>query len=54
MARSMAHVLPLKNVLRDDVPASALPVEKVLANAPQTDGPFFQVPKVIGGGEEAG
>ena len=50
----MAHVLPLKNVLREDVPTPALPTDRVLANAPSTDGPFFQVPKIIGGGEEAG
>ena len=36
----MAHALPLKNVLRDDVVAGALPVEKVLQNAPETDGPL--------------
>ena len=49
----MAHALPLKNVLRDDVVAGALPVEKVLQNAPETDGPFFKVPKVIGGDEDS-
>ena len=49
----MAHVLPLKNVLREDVVEPSLPLEKVLSNAPETDGPFFAVPKVIGGDEEA-
>lgn len=44
----MAHVLPLTNVLRDDLPGPALPTEQVLANAPLADGPFFQVPKIIG------
>ena len=48
----MAHALPLKNVLREDVVVSALPVENVLQNAPETDGAFFKVPKVIGGAEE--
>jgi aspartyl-tRNA(Asn)/glutamyl-tRNA(Gln) amidotransferase subunit C len=48
----MAHPLPLQNVLREDDAGPALPLEKVLANAPQTDGPFFSVPKVIGGDEE--
>jgi len=48
----MAHALPLRNVLRDDVVEPSLPVEKVLLNAPETDGPFFKVPKVIGGGDE--
>ena len=45
----MAHPLPITNVLRQDVVTDSLPVEKVLQNAPETDGPFFKVPKVIGG-----
>src|SRR4051794_5759078 len=49
----MAHALPLQNVLRDDVPGPALPVEQVLQNAPDTDGPFFRVPKVLGGEEDS-
>jgi len=49
----MAHALPLKNVLREDVVQGALPVEKVLMNAPETDGPFFKVPKVISGDEDS-
>jgi aspartyl-tRNA(Asn)/glutamyl-tRNA(Gln) amidotransferase subunit C len=49
----MAHALPLRNVLREDVPEPALPPEKVLQNAPETDGPFFKVPKVLGGDEDS-
>ena len=49
----MAHALPLHNVLRDDTVGPALPVEKVLQNAPEADGPFFKVPKVIGGDEDS-
>ena len=49
----MAHAVPLHNVLCDDVPQPALPLEKVLQNAPDTDGPFFKVPKVIGGDEDS-
>jgi aspartyl-tRNA(Asn)/glutamyl-tRNA(Gln) amidotransferase subunit C len=49
----MAHAVPLVNVLREDVAAAALPVDKVLQNAPETDGPFFKVPKVIGGDEDS-
>jgi len=49
----MAHALPVKNVLRDDIPQPGLPLEKVLQNAPETDGPFFKVPKVIGGEEDS-
>ncbi len=43
----MAHVLPLHNVLREDEIQPSLPLEEVLKNAPETDGPFFKVPKVI-------
>jgi aspartyl-tRNA(Asn)/glutamyl-tRNA(Gln) amidotransferase subunit C len=49
----MAHALPLHNVFREDVVEPSLPVEKVLQNAPDTDGPFFKVPKVIGGDEDS-
>ena len=45
----MAHAAPLHNVLRDDAAAEPLPREAALQNAPETDGPFFKVPKVIGG-----
>src|SRR4051812_41851116 len=47
----MAHAVPLSNVLRDDVIEPSLPLEVVLQNAPDTDGPFFKVPKILGGGE---
>jgi len=47
-----AHTLPLSNVLRDDTPGNALPIEQVLRNAPRTDGRFFQVPKVLGAAGE--
>ena len=49
----MAHALPVKNVLRPDTPEPGLPLEGVLRNAPETDGPFFKVPKVIGGDEDS-
>jgi aspartyl-tRNA(Asn)/glutamyl-tRNA(Gln) amidotransferase subunit C len=49
----MAHALPLHNVLRDDVVEPSLPLDKVLKNAPDTDGPFFKVPKIIGGDEDS-
>jgi len=44
----MPHAVELRNVLADDVPAASLPTEAALANAPQRDGAFFMVPKVIG------
>jgi aspartyl-tRNA(Asn)/glutamyl-tRNA(Gln) amidotransferase subunit C len=49
----MAHALPVSNVLRDDVVGQSLPIEIVLRNAPETDGPFFKVPKVIGVDEDS-
>jgi aspartyl-tRNA(Asn)/glutamyl-tRNA(Gln) amidotransferase subunit C len=49
----MAHALPLANVLREDVVGPSLPLDQALRNAPDTDGPFFKVPKVIGGDEDS-
>ena len=49
----MAHALPLHNVFREDVIKPSLPLEKVLMNAPETDGPFFKVPKVLGSDEDS-
>ena len=49
----MAHALPLANVLREDVVEPSLPIERVLQNAPETDGRFFKVPKVLGGDEDS-
>src|SRR5205085_12541681 len=34
----MAHALPISNVFREDIPEPALPLEKVLQNAPDVDG----------------
>ncbi len=42
-----SHILPLNNVLRDDKPAESLSSDKALENAPQRQGKFFSVPKVI-------
>lgn len=42
-----SHILPISNVFRDDKPGICLPIEKTLANAPQKEGNFFSVPKVI-------
>ena len=49
----MATAVPMKNVLRDDAVGPALPVEAVLRNAPDSDKPFFKVPKVLGGDEDS-
>ena len=42
-----SHVLPLSNVMRDDTPAASLPREEALGNAPDSDGKFYRVPKII-------
>jgi aspartyl-tRNA(Asn)/glutamyl-tRNA(Gln) amidotransferase subunit C len=44
----MAHAVEITNVLADDVPGESLAPQQALANAPQRDGDFFKVPKVIG------
>jgi len=49
----LAHPLNVHNVFRDDVIEPSLPLERVLANAPATDGPFFKVPKVLGADEDS-
>lgn len=41
------HVVPLGNVLREDVPRPSLPREEVLAGAPQVEDGYFVVPAVI-------
>ena len=48
-----AHAATLVNVLRDDAVGEPLPVDQVLQNAPDSDPPFFKVPKVIGGDEDS-
>ena len=47
------HAAPMKNVLREDVALPSLPVEDVLANAPDPMGDFFSVPKIIDEGDGA-
>jgi aspartyl-tRNA(Asn)/glutamyl-tRNA(Gln) amidotransferase subunit C len=42
-----SHVLPLKNVFRDDNVAPSLPRENILKNAPESEDGFFRVPKII-------
>ena len=43
----MSHVLPLKNVFRQDKVKASLALDKVLRNAPSKDKDSFSVPKVI-------
>ena len=43
-----AHPLPLRNVLRDDVPRPSLDRAEVLAAAPAVEDDRFRVPPVLG------
>ncbi|MBN1917069.1 MAG: Asp-tRNA(Asn)/Glu-tRNA(Gln) amidotransferase subunit GatC [Verrucomicrobia bacterium] len=42
-----AHILPLRNALRDDALRPSLDLNAVLANAPKRTGDLFQVPRVV-------
>lgn len=42
-----SHILPINNVLRDDLPKESLSYDKALSNAPLKKDNFFGVPKVI-------
>jgi aspartyl-tRNA(Asn)/glutamyl-tRNA(Gln) amidotransferase subunit C len=42
-----SHVIPLNNVMIDDIPAASLPVEDALKNAPDSTEKFYRVPKII-------
>ena len=44
----MAHALELQNVFGADELGESLAPEDALANAPDRDGDFYRVPKVIG------
>ena len=48
-----AHAVTLTNVLRDDVVGPHLSIDEVLQNAPDSDPPFFKVPKILGGDEDS-
>jgi len=43
----LAHCLPVSNVFREDNVKESLGTEQTLANAPQRDGEFFKVPKIL-------
>ena len=42
-----AHVLPIKNVFREDERKPSLPRDIALQNAPDQDDGFYKVPKII-------
>ena len=43
----LAHCLPVHNVLREDVPKPSLSNDAALANAPEREGEYFKVPKIL-------
>jgi aspartyl-tRNA(Asn)/glutamyl-tRNA(Gln) amidotransferase subunit C len=42
-----SHAVPVTNVMRDDVERPSLPVQDMLANAPDAYREMFRVPKII-------
>lgn len=42
-----SHVLPLNNVMRDDIPGQSIPRNDALKNAPEHTDKFYRVPKII-------
>jgi len=42
-----SHVLPMRNVVKEDVVKPSYEREQVLANAPAVEEGYFEVPKVI-------
>jgi aspartyl-tRNA(Asn)/glutamyl-tRNA(Gln) amidotransferase subunit C len=44
----MSHVLDVTNVFREDEIEERIDQEQALEPAPETDGGYFQVPKVVG------
>lgn len=47
----MYHVLPVNNVLREDIPKENFTQEEALSNAPLQDNGFFVIPPILGGEE---
>ncbi|UFU07723.1 Asp-tRNA(Asn)/Glu-tRNA(Gln) amidotransferase subunit GatC [Ruania halotolerans] len=43
-----SHPIPLTNVLRDDVVGQTLPIEDILAQAPDAEDGQFAVPQILG------
>ena len=42
-----SHVLPIKNIFREDEVRPSLPREEIFKNAPDRTEEFFRVPKII-------
>ncbi len=42
-----SHVIPLQNIVREDIVRESLPREAALQNAPDATDRFYRVPKII-------
>lgn len=42
-----SHVLEMSNVFREDQSRPSLPTDDALKNAPDREGPFFKVPRIL-------
>ena len=42
-----SHVVSMGNVFRDDVPKKSLSTKEALINAPDKEGSFFRVPRIL-------
>jgi aspartyl-tRNA(Asn)/glutamyl-tRNA(Gln) amidotransferase subunit C len=49
----LAHSLPVSNCFREDDIKPSIGAEMALANAPDRDGDFFKVPKILDDGNAA-
>ena len=49
----LAHCLPISNCLRADEVRPSMGADAALANAPQRDGDYFKVPKILDDGPGA-
>jgi aspartyl-tRNA synthetase len=47
--KPMSHVLEMKNVWREDQPGKSDKKESILSNAPERDGDYYKVPRIIEG-----
>ena len=45
--KPMEHVIPIRNVLREDKTEESFDREKILANAPSEEDGCFKVPKIV-------
>ena len=45
--KATEHVIPLKNVFREDEVESSFNREEMLKNAPEKEGGCFKVPKIL-------